>query len=339
MRPFRPAPVLLLAATLGAVCLARPAFGQSSDAVAAEAMFDEGRRLVAQGKYADACPKFVDSERLEPSPGTLLNLASCWEKLGRTATAWATYRAAASAANAGGRKDYVATAQKHADALAPRLAHLTVSVPQGLDGLQVKRDGVTIASAEWGLAIPVDLGTHAVEASAPGYKAWGASVEVPNEGAAVTVNVPSLEAKAPEAASPSAPVPPRIAPPATPEPQGGEGKGGLQRATGLVIAGVGVVGLGVATIFAVSAKSIYNASLSNCEPGNPGLCSPAGVAQRGDARATGNAASVTLGVGAAALAAGALVWIVAPRSSPARSTNASLFAGPSLGGAVIGGGW
>ena len=56
-----------------------------NDRVAAEALFDEGRNLVAAGKIAEACPKFADSQRLDPSPSTLLNLASCWEKLGRTA--------------------------------------------------------------------------------------------------------------------------------------------------------------------------------------------------------------------------------------------------------------
>src|ERR1019366_5157952 len=60
----------------------------SNTSVAAEALFEEGRSLVAAGKYAEACPKFADSERLGPSVATLLNLAKCWGRGGRTAPAW-----------------------------------------------------------------------------------------------------------------------------------------------------------------------------------------------------------------------------------------------------------
>src|SRR3984885_15543934 len=87
----------------------------------AEALFEEGRKLVADGNFAEACPKFADSQRLDPSPATLLNLASCYEKSGRTASAWATYREAASADSAAGRAEYITTAQRHAEALGPRL--------------------------------------------------------------------------------------------------------------------------------------------------------------------------------------------------------------------------
>lgn len=130
----------------------------ANDRVAAEALFEEGRSLVAAGKVAEACPKFADSQRLDPAPGTLLNLASCWEKLGRTASAWVTYREAASAANALGRSDYVATAQRHADSLAPKLARITVNVPQAIDGLELRRDGAIVSSIQWGQAVPVDPG-------------------------------------------------------------------------------------------------------------------------------------------------------------------------------------
>lgn len=178
------------------------------DKVAAESLFEEGRKLVAAGKYAEACPKFAGSEQLNPSAATLLNLASCWEKTGRAATAWATYHEAASAANAVGRADYVATAQRHADALAPRLAHLTVSVTQPANGLEIKRDDVPVPAAEWGVAIPVDSGTHSLGATAPGYAPWTMAVVVPADGSVVTATVPPLEALPPAPAAQPAPAPP-----------------------------------------------------------------------------------------------------------------------------------
>jgi hypothetical protein len=182
----------------------------ATNKVAAEALFEDGRRLVAAGSFAEACPKFADSQRLDPSPGTLLNLASCYEKLGRSATAWATYREAASAANAAGRGEYLATAQRHAEALAPTLARVTVTVAEPMEGLQVLRDGVRVERAEWGAPIPIDPGTHSIEASAAGHKGWTSAFEVPKDGAQVSVSVPQfpqfMVRVAPTAQTPS-PVP------------------------------------------------------------------------------------------------------------------------------------
>src|SRR5439155_23616159 len=105
----------LLACMLAPCFIERPAYAQgASHKAAAEALFEEGRKLMAEGKVESACPKFADSQQIDPSSATLLNLANCYEKQGRTASAWATYRQAASLANANGRADHLAVAQKRA---------------------------------------------------------------------------------------------------------------------------------------------------------------------------------------------------------------------------------
>jgi hypothetical protein len=312
--------------------------------VAAEALFEDARSLAAAGKYAEACPKFADSQRLGPSVSTLLNLANCWEKLGRTATAWATYREAASAANAAGRKDYLATALRRADGLAPKLARLTVTIaPPAAPGLQVKRDGVAVDSAEWGTGIPVDPGPHAVEASAPGRKTWTVSVDVAQDGVQASVTVPVLD-EAPAEAPPASPAG-AATPAATPVSLAGAppspdttapNTGNAQRIVGAVLAGAGVVGLGVGGLLALGAKNKYDDSLGHCETSNPNLCSPEGLQQRNDARSEGNVATVFVGAGGALLVAGAITWFTAPHGSRPATAFQVL---PTLGGVMARGAW
>jgi hypothetical protein len=340
---------VLVAGFAGAMSVARSAGAQPASPnteVAAESLFEDARTLVAAGKYAEACPKFADSERLGPSVATLLNLANCWEKLGRTASAWATFREAASAANAAGRKEYLSTALRRADALAPKLARLTLTVPQPVPGLQVKRDGVAVDAAEWGAAIPVDPGAHSIEASAPGRKPWTISVEVAQDGAQASATVPSLEElPADAAAAGNAPSAPSVAVTATTPAAGtanpdvtSSSKGGSgQRIAGAVVAGVGVAAVVVGGVVGLVAKGKYNDSLSNCETSNPNLCSQPGLSQRDDARSAGDAASVLMIAGAAAVVAGAVVWFTAPSSRPASAAWVQV--SPTLGGLVARGAW
>jgi hypothetical protein len=331
-----------------AVATSAPAKAQStgSDKVTAEALFEDARKLVADKRYAEACPKFADSQRLDPSASTLLNLASCWEKAGRTATAWATYKEAASSANAAGRKDYVTAAERHAEALAPTLSRLTVNVPSPVDGIQVKRDGINLERAEWGSPLPVDPGTHALEAVAPGHKAWSASVEVAPNAAQATATVPALEAL-PADATPVPPAPAVVPPPnpaetatpaAGPPPARNDGSASAsQRTSALIIGGAGLAGIVVGAVMAVVAKNKYDTSLGNCEPGNHDLCSPAGLTERSDARTAGDISTVAFIAGGAALAGGLVLWITAPNGTKAKESAATpaLVLAPTLGGAML----
>src|ERR1700733_2132726 len=92
----------------------------------ATALFDEGRKLMAQHRYADACPKLAESQRIAPSGGTLLNLAECYERTGQTASAWSTWKAAAARANAAGKAGAEKSALARAAALEPSMARLAI---------------------------------------------------------------------------------------------------------------------------------------------------------------------------------------------------------------------
>src|SRR6478735_9605838 len=60
---------------------ARAGAASPTDQAKAEALFDEGRRLLAAARFAEACPKFAESQRLDSALGTLLNLGDCYEKM------------------------------------------------------------------------------------------------------------------------------------------------------------------------------------------------------------------------------------------------------------------
>ena len=73
--------------------LARPALAQPTESVAAaEQLFEQARALFDKGNFADACPRFGASYKLDPALGTLLNMATCYEMLGHIASAWGHYR-------------------------------------------------------------------------------------------------------------------------------------------------------------------------------------------------------------------------------------------------------
>src|SRR4051812_42462687 len=149
------------------------------DTASALSLFEEGKKLATEGNYAEGCRKLLASYNLVQKVGTLLNLADCYEKQGKTASAWARFTEAATMAERAGQNDRVEFAHKHAAELAPRLSRLTVVVATRPPGLEVKRDGAALDPVVFGAAVPVDPGPHGVEAHAPGKKPWSGSVDVP----------------------------------------------------------------------------------------------------------------------------------------------------------------
>src|SRR5689334_21242307 len=97
----------------------------------AEALFDAAIQAMKDGHYTDACPKLENSQRIDPGVGTLLYLGECYERIGRTASAWATFREAASQAEASGQARRAKAAHDRIAKLEPDLSYLTIEVAEG----------------------------------------------------------------------------------------------------------------------------------------------------------------------------------------------------------------
>ena len=142
---------------LAAALVAAPTAARAQDAKkgAAELLFKDGQQLLADGKTAEACGKFEESQRLDPAIGTLLNLARCYELDGRLATAWQTYLAAEKMARVGKDKKRANAAKDLAGKLEGRLPKLIISVTDRPAGLAVQDGGVAFDLGLLDLPVPV----------------------------------------------------------------------------------------------------------------------------------------------------------------------------------------
>jgi serine/threonine-protein kinase len=306
---------------------------------AAESLFDDALKTMRSGRFAEACPKLEESERIDPAIGTLLYLGECYEKLGRTASAWATFREAASMAKTQGETERSRVASERADRLQPSLSKLTVKVaPETaqLGNLRVTRDNVPLASTLFDVAIPVDPGKYHIVAAADGYKSHEADVEIAANADSKTIEIPALVAAptpplgavAPAATTAVNPQSATTAPPRNPEPPPASGGSGLRTAA-YVTGALGIVSLGVGTYFGVKAISKNNDAKDHCPGGN--TCNdPQGESLTNDAQKAATISNITIGVGAAFVVAGVVLYLTSAPKGKAES-SARLEMHPLLG--------
>jgi hypothetical protein len=319
---------LLFAAVLS---LAQTAHAESSTTqkAAAEALFDDALRLMKAGRHADACPKLEESQRIDPGVGTLLYLGECYENVGRTASAWATFREAASRAGAEGQNERLKTASERAARLEPKLAYLTVQVApetRALPGLTVKLGQTTLGSEFFGIAAPVDPGEARIEVAAPGHASFTTSVTV-EPGSRSQLSVPALGQASPAkdtAVGATTPPPTTSEPPPDeqgPLPPPGPAPSSTHplRITGLVLGGVGVVGLGVGSYFGLRAiNKNHDATDGTCRNG---VCDePSDYDSSQSAHSAAVLSNVFFAVGGAAAVSGAILYFAFP-SSPEQSAR------------------
>lgn len=293
----------------GNVALAEPS---ETDRNLAQSLFDQGKRLMAAGDVRQACPKLQESQRLDPSGGTLLNLALCHEKEGKLATAWTEFREALSVARREGRKERMDAAQEHMTALEPKVPWLTLTVQDDLPGQELRLDGVILGKAAWGSPLSVDPGSHKLTATAPGKKTWLQTLTLA-EGQKQSLIVPELEDAPPgQSSSATAPGHARPAPPAR------------KRTAGFVVGGAGVVALGVGAFFGFRTLSQKEDSDRLCPTDT--TCSGEGASLNSDAHTSAWVSNIGIGLGLVGIGVGTYLVLSGgkPDADQARSRRLQL---------------
>jgi hypothetical protein len=309
-------------------------------AAVAEALYRQARDLLAAGNYVMACPKFAESQRLDPATGTLLNLAACHEKQGRLASAWLEYSDAAVAARRDQREDRVEYAQGRAASLESKLSRLTLLLAADADQpeLSIELDGASVGRAVVGAPTPVDPGSHTVRASAPGKKPWSQSVQIGAESDQQSLTIPKLEVAPPEPATEAAPPPAGAAsmPPAGASEQPTRDElGSRPIPTSAYVSGGATlalaVGASVTGLAFLNRKSDFD-DLKKTEPD-----SNTTQQRRDSARSMGY---INVGLWAAtALGAGVTTYFFVTRPTRASATRLLPWAGPESAGLSVAGGF
>jgi serine/threonine-protein kinase len=334
---------VVLVSVLGLASTHSAAAQTSADKAAAEALFDRGLALLKEGKYQEACERLEQSQAIERGIGTMLYLAECYEKIGRTASAWALFREAASSAQAAGQSERAEAGRRRAEKLEKGLSRLTVQVAPGnrVPGLTVQDNGSALLAGVWGVALPVDPGVHRIAASAPGYTPWSSEVKVEDRAASAELSVPLL-AKDPNAALAIAPAAGATAS------QGAAGttsapteaarkpeRMSTARIAGIALGAAGLVGIivGAATGgVAMGKQSDYE----DYKKEHHNACNDSCRAASQDAHNLGNVSTAMWAVGGALLAGGLVTFFVAPKYAEKRP-DVALYADPKGAGLRVGG--
>jgi hypothetical protein len=259
---FRCRGFVAVLAMIGVPSVARA--DHSADKGIAEALFQDAKQRLESGDVDGACPKFQDSQRIDPALGTLLYLAICHERQGRSASAWSEFASAASWADRSDQLQRGELARKHMAALDARLWRLTIHAPATpVPGLEMQVDGGAMSLASVDTPLPLDPGDHSVVALAPGRETWHTTLHVPNESGGATVQIPDLDlvsvAPPPETMGASE----VLVPPAPAAPPAGSGRAAAIWSGGVL----GVAGLAMGAVFGVLTFQEKSNVQSRCPAG------------------------------------------------------------------------
>jgi hypothetical protein len=327
------APALLVPA----MALADPPAAPPTEAQveAARPLYHEARELHRAGKLSEALDKALEAYRIAATPVTAVEAGELLVELGRFVEARDIVRGVAALPASPRESDKGKDARQQAAALAasldgriPKIA-LAARPPE----VAVVLDGKPLSSVDATAWQGVDPGAHALAVLVDGKPCTTIHVALA-EGEERTIDLHDAASAcrkepvpaptplaAPPAAAPPAPASAPVSPPPPPEsPPVASSAANPMRWIGLAIAGAGVVTVGVGGGLALGAKSQYDSVANECSAQG---CSRDGYDVRNGARSRADVATIVMGVGAAAVAGGVLLWLF----EPSRVTSVGMGAG------------
>jgi hypothetical protein len=286
-------------------------------------LFEEAVKLASEGDFPRACATLEESRKLYDGIGTAFNLAGCWQKIGKTASAHALFEDVAQKTRDAGDAEREKVARERAEALLPKLSRLRIELKERAPKTVVRQNGKIVPESDLGKAVPVDPGSYKLEVSASGKKPWSLLVEVNEPATTTVVAVPPLENESKTAAVPVAAATKNQTqpPPALPEESGL----GTQRAIAIGFAAVGTAGLVVGGIEGAQYLSKNSDAKDVCPTSSN--CTPSEIQEHAELVDAATSARtwmfIGLGTGVAALTTAGILYFSAGSSrEDARSARA-----------------
>jgi hypothetical protein len=300
---------LTLASALSVAAVTLPTRTALAAPTDGERLFREGRTALQNNDLETACARFAESQRVEPAPGTALNLGDCEERRGHLMAARGAFLIA-SAAFATPEKKGFATGR--AEAVEKRIPKLLVNVSGAPADVVVLRVGDrAVAPAT---EVRHDPGEVVITAEAKGYRPRTMRATL-KEGQTLELDIGPLEAESGSTASRDKTGPAQSkAPP--------RDDGNSRRTLGYAIGGVGVASLTVGVVTGIMTLGHASTVKEHCD--GDLACDSEGLDAASAGKTLSLVSTITMIAGAVGIGAGAYLLLTSPSSAASATRSTAL---------------
>jgi hypothetical protein len=265
----------------------------------AHVLYDAARELFKEGDYASAYAKFQRALELSHDPRLYWNLAACERKAKHNANVLRLIEAYLRDGEGWLSDDDKKEAARAVSAVRTFVASATVKTEPS-DGVEITIDDLPVATTPVDKPIWIDVGVHRVRFTKPGGRTVERTEDI-HSGAELHWTV-DLEQTAPVEAPPH---------PSAPPERPAEPRGTSSRTGALVLGGAGIALAATGGAFVFSTTRRFSELRDECGTS----CAPSSWESQRTLQVVGD---ILLGVGGAAIVAGAVWWITGSvgRSSP-----------------------